>query len=79
MLIWSPTANATAVAAGIVNAIAVPDVKLINLPTSVSAAVYAVPAWVLSATIEVARILAFTAVNTSPLVKLGLVAILLLS
>jgi hypothetical protein len=65
--------------AGIVNAIAVLDVKLINLPTSVSAAVYAVPAWVLSATIEDAKILAFAAVNTSPEVKVGLVAILLLS
>jgi hypothetical protein len=45
----------------------------------VSAAVYAVPDWVLSETIDDARILAFAAVKTSPLVKLGLVAILLLS
>jgi hypothetical protein len=78
-LIWSPTANATVALAGIVNTIALFDVKLINLPTSVSAAVYAVPDWVLSATIDVAKMLAFAAVNTSPLVKLGLVAILLLS
>jgi hypothetical protein len=67
MLIWSPTANATDDSAGIVNATAVPDVKLINLPTSVSAAVIAVPDWVFIATIEVAKILAFAAVNTSPL------------
>jgi hypothetical protein len=79
MLIWSPTANATDDSAGIVKTIALFDVKLISLPTSVSAAVYAVPAWVFSATIDVARMLAFAAVNTSPLVKLGLVAILLLS
>jgi hypothetical protein len=65
--------------AGIVNTIALDDVKLINLPTSVSAAVYAVPDWVLSATIEDAKMLAFAAVNISPEVKLGLVAILLLS
>jgi hypothetical protein len=79
MLIWSPTANATVAFAGIVKATAVPDVKLINLPTSVSAAVTAVPDCVTSATIEDAKILAFAAVNTSPLVKLGLVAMLLLS
>jgi hypothetical protein len=79
MLSWSPTENATVALAGIVKATAVPDVKLINLPTSVSDAVTAVPEVVTSATIEVARILAFAAVNISPLVKLGRVAILLLS
>ena len=66
MLIWSPTANATDEFAGIVKTIALFDVKLINLPTSVSAAVYAVPDWVFSATIDVARMLAFAAVKICP-------------
>jgi hypothetical protein len=79
MFIWSPTAKATDAFAGMVKTIELFDVKLINLPTSVSDAVYAVPDWVLSATIDDAKILAFAAVNTSPEVKLGLVAILLLS
>jgi hypothetical protein len=79
MLIWSPTANAVVELAGIVTEIAAAFVRVSNRPTSVSATVYAVPVWELIAMIDDAKILAFAAVNTSPVVKVGLTDIVLLS